>query len=84
MNKKRGYIFCCNCGYFFDSDQVFVKSYPAASFGLCRNCVLELFKECAQYASETAKSEQEKDFFNMMDSRIEYDKKKGKYSFTGH
>lgn len=82
MNKKRGYLFCCNCGYYFDSDCVFVKNFAVNSFGLCRNCVLELLKDCTQFAAETAKNEQEQDFFSMVDSKIKYDKKKEKYSFT--
>ena len=82
MDKKRGYLFCCNCGYYFDSDCVFVKNFGVNSFGLCRNCVLELLKDCAQFAAVTAKNEQEQDFFSMVDSKIKYDKKKEKYSFT--
>ena len=82
MDKKRGYLFCCNCGYYFDSDCVFVKNLGVNSFGLCRNCVLELLKDCAQFAAETAKNEQEQDFFSMVDSKIKHDKKKEKYSFT--
>ena len=49
---------------------------------MCRNCVLKLLKDCAQFAAETAKNEQEQDFFSMVDSKIKYEKKKEKYSFT--
>lgn len=74
MRKRKSYLPCSNCGYFFDSDSLFIENYSHHSFALCRSCTLKLLKDCARYASETAGNEQEQDFFNMVDSRIEYDK----------
>lgn len=82
MKREKGYLCCSNCGYFLNANSIFVKKYSHHSFALCRNCVLELLKDCAQFAAETAKNEQEQDFFSMVDSKIKYDKKKEKYSFT--
>lgn len=82
MKREKGYLCCSNCGYFFNANSIFVEKYSHHSFALCRNCVLELLKDCAQFTAETAKNEQEQDFFGMADSKIKYDKKKEKYSFT--
>ena len=45
MEDKNRYMFCCDCGYAFKRDDIFIKAYTNTAICLCRECALKLAQE---------------------------------------
>ena len=60
MEDKNRYMFCCDCGYAFKRDDIFIKAYTNTAICLCRECALKLAQEISdKYVDirETQKAE---------------------------
>lgn len=45
MEEKNRYMFCCDRGYAFKEEEIFIKVYTNTAICLCRECAMKLAHE---------------------------------------
>ncbi len=50
--KHDDYMLCCDCGYFYKLEDMYIKRYKHTGIGLCVKCANKLHEELGDFLKE--------------------------------